>query len=84
MRSFHNYIKSTVINRYCRNKNVLDIGIGKGGDILKYQDSKVKYLCGLDIVQMDLQKRNGITVDVDIIKSDFNKPFHTRKNNIFM
>ncbi len=36
MRSFHNFIKSTLISRYGKNaKNILDISCGRGGDLQK-------------------------------------------------
>jgi SAM-dependent methyltransferase len=38
LRLYHNYIKRDLINRY-RNKSVLDLGSGSGGDILKYINS---------------------------------------------
>lgn len=49
MRSFNNWIKSNLINSYCYSKNVLDFGIGRGGDILKYLHSKVNNVVGIDI-----------------------------------
>lgn len=49
MRSFHNYIKTDLINKYCKNKIVLDYGCGLGGDILKYYYAKVKLYVGFDV-----------------------------------
>ena len=37
-----NEIKRNLINRYCKEKTVLDIGSGKGGDLNKYDSVNVK------------------------------------------
>ena len=56
-RAFHNWIKSTLIYTYCGKKQVngqetklsiLDIGVGRGGDIMKFYHAKVKYMVGID------------------------------------
>lgn len=50
MRSFHNWIKSNIILTYCKNKhNVLDIGCGRGGDLIKFVDAKIDEYVGVDI-----------------------------------
>ena len=50
MRAFNNWIKTNMIMTYCRNKkNVLDIGCGRGGDILKFVHAGVGEYVGLDI-----------------------------------
>ena len=54
MRNFHNYIKSIMIYKYCHNKSVLDIGAGRGGDVMKFYHSKVKYVLGLDVDAYEL------------------------------
>lgn len=41
-RSFHNAVKRDLINRFCREKQVVDIGSGKGGDLHKYMHTKPK------------------------------------------
>jgi hypothetical protein len=58
MRNFHNWIKSNIIYTYCRPKqdidlktfklSVLDVGVGVGGDIMKFFHSRIKYLVGID------------------------------------
>ena len=57
LRNFHNYIKSNIIFTYCSPKNVngkykkldvLDVGVGKGGDIQKFFHSKVGKYVGID------------------------------------
>lgn len=56
MRNFHNWIKSIIIYTYCnpiyekgKQLSVLDIGVGRGGDIMKFYYSKVDFYVGIDI-----------------------------------
>lgn len=50
MRAFNNWIKSNMINTYCQNKeSVLDIGCGRGGDLLKFINASIKEYVGTDI-----------------------------------
>jgi len=62
-RNFHGWIKSNMIYTYCSpnnfngkniKKNVLDIGFGRGGDIMKYYSARVNECVGLDVVYEDL------------------------------
>jgi hypothetical protein len=62
-RNFHGWIKSNLIYTYCSpnningkniKKDVLDIGIGRGGDIMKYYSARVNECVGLDVVYEDL------------------------------
>jgi len=59
-RDFHNWIKSIMIYSYCaqaqenkdgkmRKKIVLDIGCGKGGDIMKMYHSRIGEYIGVDV-----------------------------------
>ena len=59
MRDFHNWIKSVIIYTYCQKfketkdsklarASVLDIGCGRGGDILKMYHPRVGYYVGFD------------------------------------
>lgn len=58
MRDFHNFLKSNLIYVICAKKSlpngqrramdVLDVGIGRGGDLLKYYHSRVNTLTGFD------------------------------------
>jgi hypothetical protein len=52
-RRFHNYIKDTLIEKYMKNKNVLNIGSGAGGNIGKYKKHNVKQLVGVNIVNVE-------------------------------
>jgi len=52
-RDFHNWVKSIIIYTYCsqekeRRKSVLDLGCGRGGDIMKMYHSRVGEYIGTD------------------------------------
>jgi hypothetical protein len=54
MREFNNWLKSVLIYLYCspidkKKKTILDIGCGRGGDILKFFHSRVKSYVGIDV-----------------------------------
>ena len=48
MRRFHNYVKRICIDKY-KGKTVLDLAVGKGGDLGKYNSSGFSYIEGYDI-----------------------------------
>lgn len=47
-RKYHNAIKGYLIQKYASKKTVLDLGIGNGGDLGKYERNKIKYLWGVE------------------------------------
>lgn len=74
MTTFHNWIKSNLIYTYCNREYendvgqvILDYGIGRGGDLLKYYYCKVDHVVGFDI---DL---NGIVSPIDGVLSRYRK-----------
>ena len=48
-REFQNFVKSCLIFIYCKELEVLDIGCGRGGDIMKFFHAHVKAYVGFDI-----------------------------------
>lgn len=54
MRNFHNHIKNIIIMNYCQGKRVLDVGCGRGGDIIKFINAKTRFVVGIDVNYMDL------------------------------
>jgi SAM-dependent methyltransferase len=49
MRSFHNWIKTNMLQLYTDKKSVLDIGCGRGGDIHKMIHAGINFYVGIDI-----------------------------------
>lgn len=72
MRAFHNHIKDNLIYTFChsmydnRKRSILDIGIGKGQDIMKYYYAQVAFVVGLDI------DKEGLTNPLDGAISRYN------------
>jgi SAM-dependent methyltransferase len=81
MRNFHNWIKSVVIYTHCnpiyennKSQTVLDIGVGRGGDIMKYYYAKADKYVGIDI------DNNGIISPVDGTLSRYDQLKKTHPN----
>ena len=91
MRAFHNFMKDDLIYTYChsmydnKQRSILDIGVGKGQDIMKYYYAKVKFVVGIDIDKEALvfplngaisrynkQKRKAGFPKMYFIQADFN------------
>tara|TARA_B100001989_G_C24544171_1_gene469598 strand:+ start:111 stop:818 length:708 start_codon:yes stop_codon:yes gene_type:complete len=54
-RNAHNFIKSVIIKDYVKKDSVvLDLGCGKGGDVLKFKFSNIKCYTGVDVSQKSL------------------------------
>jgi len=83
LREYHNWIKSIIIYVYCSpiqeyNKNevkrtsVLDIGCGRGGDILKWYHARVGEYIGIDVDYYGLySSTNGAISRYDSYKKKF-------------
>ncbi|CAF1027305.1 unnamed protein product [Brachionus calyciflorus] len=64
LRNFNNWIKSVLINEYLArrrlinkdNLSVLDLGCGRGGDVLKWQKGKVNRVTFADIAENSLEE----------------------------
>lgn len=74
MRNYHNWIKSNIIFTFChqmyqdnRQLSVYDLGVGRGGDIMKYYHAKVAFLVGTDV------DKEGIHSKLDGCYSRYNK-----------
>ncbi|KAJ9067667.1 mRNA cap guanine-N7 methyltransferase [Entomophthora muscae] len=57
MKSFNNWVKSVLIRNHVKNGyKILDLGCGKGGDLLKYSKSKISFLVGADIASVSIEQ----------------------------
>ncbi|KAG0365368.1 mRNA cap guanine-N7 methyltransferase [Mortierella sp. AD032] len=57
LKSFNNWLKSVLIGRYARPRDrVLDVGVGKGGDLLKWSKAKIQYFIGCDIASKSVEQ----------------------------
>lgn len=75
MRSFNNWIKSNMILAYCQSKKtVLDIGCGRGGDLIKFIHAAVEEYVGIDI------DNNGLYVINDSAYTRYKNLKKTIKN----
>lgn len=55
IRAVHNYVKSCLIQQYVQyGDSVLDIGVGKCGDLLKYKSARISELYGVDIADRSI------------------------------
>lgn len=70
MRKFHNRKKDEIISKYTSNKTVLDLGFGRGGDLLKYTNAKASYIWAVEpnIENLDEAKRryNETKYNIDV------------------
>ncbi len=48
IRKFHNDLKRDLITKFCKDKTVLDVGCGFGGDLQKYRQARVFHLTMCD------------------------------------
>lgn len=59
MRKFHNNIKRELLKKYAYNvNNLLDLACGKGGDLKKWYDYKIKNVSGYDINNYSIDELN--------------------------
>ncbi|KAI0244210.1 mRNA cap guanine-N7 methyltransferase [Massospora cicadina] len=74
MKSFNNWVKSVLIRNHVKaGDKVLDLGCGKGGDLLKYSKSKISFLFGADIASVSINqaKERHKAIKFDKFEADF-------------
>tara|TARA_A100001015_G_C14787732_1_gene631798 strand:- start:30 stop:737 length:708 start_codon:yes stop_codon:yes gene_type:complete len=74
-RNAHNFIKTVVISEYVKKGSfVLDLGCGKGGDVIKFKFSKIKKYKGVDISKKSLevckQRLQNVDFEHELLNSD--------------
>lgn len=95
-KNFHNMVKTTLINTYCRDDfnngkkvDIIDVGFGNGGDLLKYFNARVKSVVGIEpsydniykpgygaIARYQREKRKKPNMfPLTVINSSFTLPF---------
>tara|TARA_Y100000816_G_scaffold287776_1_gene271128 strand:+ start:802 stop:1575 length:774 start_codon:yes stop_codon:yes gene_type:complete len=76
MRSFHNDVKRKLITSICNNHTLLlDIGVGRGGDILKWHNADIDRVIGIDLeksyIQEAIRRFNDSTYNIKKRKYEF-------------
>jgi hypothetical protein len=59
MRKYHNEVKKGLIDNYCRNKRVLDLGAGYGGDLHKYSNVDVTELVLVEPSEVNIKSESN-------------------------
>ena len=59
LRDFHNkYVKYLLLTNVCKNKETLiDMSVGRAGDLYKWHQSKLNFVLGIDLSKMNLENR---------------------------
>ncbi|RHZ81627.1 hypothetical protein Glove_117g25 [Diversispora epigaea] len=74
LRNFNNWVKSVLIGINTPERGViLDIGCGKGGDLLKWGKAKISKLVGLDIAEVSINDAKNRFGKID---QKFDAEFH--------
>lgn len=57
MRKFHNYVKTQLIKFNSKDKKfLLDLAVGKGGDLMKWKNAGYKVILGIDVSKKSLNE----------------------------
>ena len=73
IRNTNNFIKACLIRMYVkRGDSVLDLGCGKGGDLLKYEKAGIRVYHGVDIADVSI---NDAKLRLDSMKKSFKASF---------
>jgi hypothetical protein len=75
LKRFHNWVKRNFLQKYASYKNCIDIGCGRGGDIQKWFDYKIKYIEAYDINEESITEavnRYTLYKNNNIYKSNYN------------
>ncbi|KAK4687258.1 mRNA (guanine-N7-)-methyltransferase, partial [Tremellales sp. Uapishka_1] len=64
LKKFNNWIKSVLIGKFAwrppgKGARVLDIGCGKGGDLNKWKQARIRFYLGLDLADTSVEQAEG-------------------------
>lgn len=64
LRNFNNWVKSTLIRNFTprdrdRDIKVLDMGCGKGGDLMKWDKANISSYTGIDLAEVSIDQARG-------------------------
>lgn len=85
LRKFNNWVKAVLINIFVRNGDrVLDLGCGKGGDVMKWTKAQVSQVVGIDIAEQSIEEARKRSAEARL-NSDFivGNPFKTSLTEIY-
>lgn len=80
LRKFHNWIKQQLIfesKRITNGSKLLDVAVGRGGDIFKWSKARFKYVTGFDSDAKSIYEKNdfdGAIKRFNSVKSEMNMP----------
>lgn len=80
LRKFHNWIKQQLIfesKRITNGSKLLDVAVGRGGDIFKWSKARFKYVTGFDSDAKSIYEKNdfdGAIKRFNSVKSEINMP----------
>ena len=80
LRKFHNWIKLQLIldaKKYTSGEKLLDVAVGRGGDIFKWSKAKFKYVTGFDSDSKSIYEKKsfeGAIKRYSSVKSEMNMP----------
>mgnify|MGYP001165663163 CR=1 FL=1 len=80
LRKFHNWIKLQLIidaRRTTNGTKLLDVAVGRGGDIIKWSKAKIKYVTGFDSDSKSIYEKinfDGAIKRYNSVKSQINMP----------
>lgn len=58
LRKYHNWVKSNLISKVAKSGyTLIDLAVGKGGDITKWTSAKLKFVFGIDYSQDNIENR---------------------------
>lgn len=82
LRDYHNHVKSELYKEYITNTNndLLDIGVGRGGDMHKWNKCNIQNVYGIDISKASIMDAISRFKKCDYLKQRNYRFYYTRKN----